>query len=117
MLIVTKRLSIISIITSHLAFHLRQVYPEPEDTLRSVPSLSLRFNSRIIGNAGAPLHSLLSDSHDEIEAERSNVRYSNDPMAMIVPQTNPTDSIHLLDQDEERVDEVKGLLLDEEGGI
>lgn len=35
-------------------------------------------------------------------------------MTTIVPQARPNDPIQLADQDEERVDEAKGLLLHEE---
>ena len=76
----------------------------------SVTVSSLHFNSRIVGNAGAPLHSILSESHEDIEAESSNIQYSNDPMSvMIVSRQGGT--VILGDQEEQQPDEVKGLLL------
>ena len=76
----------------------------------SVTVSSLHFNSRIVGNAGAPLHSILSESHEDIEAESSNIQYSNDPMSvMIISRQGNT--IILGDEEEQRPDEVKGLLL------
>ena len=74
---------------------------------------SLRFNSRIVGNAGAPLHSILSESHEDIEAESSNIQYSNDPMsAMIISRQGGT--VNVGDQEDSQQDEIKGLLLHEE---
>ena len=89
------------------------MYPQTRHTQgRSISATvsSLRFNSRIVGNAGAPLHSILSESHEDIEAESSNIQYSNDPMSvMIISRQGNT--IVPGDEEEQRPDEVKGLLL------
>ena len=104
---------------SHLAFHLRQVYPQGMDSqgqsaLAAVSSL--RFSSRIVGNAGAPIHSILSESREDINAESSNVWYSNDPMsAMIISRQGGT--VNVGDQEDSQQDEIKGLLLHEEEHI
>ena len=74
---------------------------------------SLRFSSRIVGNAGAPLHNMLSESREDIEAESSNIWYSNDPMSvMIISRQGSTANADY--EDENQQDEVKGLLLHEE---
>ncbi|KAK7682412.1 hypothetical protein QCA50_014617 [Cerrena zonata] len=70
-----------SIITSHIAFRLRQEYPEPKNTSQyfSLPlvATSIQFNSDIlVGNAGAPLHTILSDLTED---EGLDTIYSNDP--------------------------------------
>lgn len=89
------------------------MYPETGDThsqstTRTVSSL--RFSSRIIGNAGAPLHSILSESHEDIEAASLDVQYSNDPMSvMILSRQRSIPDLGVLE--EGRQDEVKGLLL------
>ncbi|KAK7681836.1 hypothetical protein QCA50_015183 [Cerrena zonata] len=62
-----------SIILNHLAFHLRQVYHAEEPTDVQHSSGSVRFQSFIVGNAGAPLHSVLMDSHEDIEVEESSI--------------------------------------------
>lgn len=100
-----------SIITSHMAFHLRQVYPDPKNTTQSsIRSLSLRFNTSVVGNAGAPLHNMLSDSFDEIEAESNNIQFSNDPLAVVIhPRGNVGPSNDLF-PDEESEHEAEGLL-------
>ena len=89
------------------------MYPQTGHTQgRSISATvsSLRFNSRIVGNAGAPLHSILSESHEDIEAESSNIQYSNDPMSvMIISRQGNT--IVPGDEEEQQPDEVKGLLL------
>lgn len=74
---------------------------------------SLRFSSRIVGNAGAPLHNMLSESREDIEAESSNIWYSNDPMSvMIISRQGSTANADY--EEENQQDEVKGLLLHEE---
>ncbi|CAL1699118.1 unnamed protein product [Somion occarium] len=72
-----------SIITSNIFFHLRQVYPESEvsQSTSSFTVSNLRFASNIIGNMGAPLHNIFTDSHEEIEAEADNIQFATDPLA------------------------------------
>ena len=88
------------------------MYPQTRHTQgRSISATvsSLRFNSRIVGNAGAPLHSILSESHEEIEAESSNIQYSNDPMSVMITSTQGS-AVNGGDQEEQRQEEEKGLL-------
>lgn len=73
LLTIYEYFSIKSIILNHLAFHLRQVYHAEEATGVENSSGSVRFQSFIVGNAGAPLHSILMDSHEDIEVERSSI--------------------------------------------
>ena len=70
---------------------------------------SLRFSSRIVGNAGAPLHNMLSESREDIEAESSNIQYYNDPMSVMIISRQGGTGMHG-EQEEQRPDEVKGLL-------
>ncbi|KAK7681834.1 hypothetical protein QCA50_015181 [Cerrena zonata] len=70
-----------------------------------------------VGNAGAPLHSMLLDSHDDIEVEQSNVQYSDDPMAALVHRARRNTFPNLTVQDEERQDEAESLLLCKEDGV
>lgn len=57
---------------------------------------------------------MLLDSHSDIEAERSNVQYSNNPMAVLVHRNRRSESLNLAVQDEERQDEAEGLLVSKE---
>ena len=89
------------------------MYPEtghPQGRSISATISTLRFNSRIVGNAGAPLHSILSESHEDIEAESSNVEYSNDPMSVMI-MSRQGNTVIVGNQEEPRPDEVKSLLL------
>ena len=101
---------------SHLAFHLRQVHPQAGDSQHQselVAISSLRFSSRIVGNAGAPAHSILSESLENIEAESSNIWYSNDPMSvMIISRQGST--VDGSDQEKGQQSQVNGLLPHEE---
>ena len=68
-----------------------------------------RFHSRIVGNVSAPLHSILSESHEDIEAESANVHYSNDPMSVMIISRQGS-GVNIGDQEEQRQEEEKGLL-------
>ena len=65
-----------SVITIHLAFHLRQTSPGSQLTQYSISYGSVRFNSAVLGNVGAPLHSVFSDTHDEGELDESGEIYT-----------------------------------------
>ena len=56
---------------------------------------------------------MLSESREDIEAESSNIWYSNDPMSvMIISRQGSTANADY--EEENQQDEVKGLLLHEE---
>lgn len=89
--------SIKSIITSHFAFHLRQVHLEPSGSTqtqsRSLVS-TLRFN--VVGNVGAPIHNVFSDDSDLEQDDNDEIQFSSDPMATMLdaPSTsNPPEEV------------------------
>ena len=73
--------SIKSVVTSHLVFRLRQVHSAESSMCTQSRSMvsTLRFN--IVGNIGAPVHSVFSDDQCEVDEE---IRFSDDPMSTIL---------------------------------
>ncbi|KAK7681830.1 hypothetical protein QCA50_015177 [Cerrena zonata] len=75
-----------SIITSHFAFHLRQVHLGSSSNQTQTRSLmsSLRFT--VVGNVGAPVHNVFSESQNDMnpEGDVDEVQFSNDPISTIL---------------------------------
>ncbi|CAL1699206.1 unnamed protein product [Somion occarium] len=91
-----------SILLSHMFFHLRQVHLSSHSSVNSssFAASNLHFASMVVGNLGAPLHNIFTESHEEIEAERDQISVSSNPLATALP-------LPILDDE----DESNGLVL------
>lgn len=64
---------------SHFFLHLRQVYLD-DGSSESGSISQVKFNTRIVGNMGAPLHDIFSDDLETIIYAGSSPIYTANPL-------------------------------------